>query len=455
MGRFSITIRINFIQLLKITPYIKLMMKFSDYIKPFEAVVSPLSAFFAGTTFTCMGYALLTSILSIRMNANGVSTSEIGIILSLYYVGYIFASMTAFKIINKVGHIRAFSAYISLFSALALLHIFSPNPTYWGVLRVLEGYCIGSSMMCLESWLNARANNKNRGLIMSLYMVTTYLGSSLGQLLLNIPDKSGVVIYVVVSVIFSVALVPISLTALPTPDISIHKSMSLKELYKISPVGVVGCLCSGVFVGAFYTLGTVFAANSGLDIKQTSIFMFMGIIGGMLAQIPIGRLSDLMDRRYVMMWICGILFVISPWINLFINAGTLAVAASSFLLGTCIFVIYPICVSHVNDKIDDSSRVNASGRLIMLQSLGMIFGPVIISFLMQEFGALSFLLSISGVSGAFVLFAFRYIAFHDVNYINVTPTAPIPAAPTHAFSELSQDDTLMDKAKELLAEKKH
>ncbi|MFR1031869.1 MAG: hypothetical protein ACLSE6_04885 [Alphaproteobacteria bacterium] len=125
-------------------------------------------------------------------------------------------------------------------------------------MRLFEGYCLGSAMMCLESWLNTRANNDNRGTIMSLYMITTYLGSSLGQLLLNIPTQNGVTIYVTVSVLFSIALVPVSLTALPTPDITVYRSMSLSRLYKVSPEGVVGCVVSGIFVGIFYTLGPIY-----------------------------------------------------------------------------------------------------------------------------------------------------------------------------------------------------
>lgn len=430
-------------------------MKLSAYITPIKTVISPLSAFFAGTTFTCAGYALLTSILSVRMNAGGVSTSQVGFILSLYYAGYIFAALTAFKIVNKVGHIRAFSTYVSIFSALALMHIFSPEPYYWGALRILEGYCIGASMMCLESWLNARAKNANRGLIMSLYMVTTYLGSGLGQLLLNLPDKSGNIIFIVVSIIFSLALVPISLTALPTPRISSEKSMKLRELFKISPVGVCGCLCSGIFVGSFYILGTVFAAQSGLNLAQTSVFMFAGILGGMCVQIPIGKISDKMDRRYVMMWIGGIMFLIAPWVDFFIKMGTMPLFVSSFLLGACTFIIYPICVSHVNDQIDDANRVRACGLLIMLQSVGMITGPIVISFMMQMFGHFSFLICFSAVAGAFVLFASCYIASRAVNYLNVTPSAPMPTSTTHVYHKLAQNNTLIDKAKDLLKEKQH
>ena len=147
------------------------MSKILNYFSLLRTIVSPLTAFFAGTALACCAYALLTSTLGLRMAEASVSTFAAGIVLSLYYAGYIIASLTSNQIINRVGHIRAFSTYISLFSALVLMHYFSDNPVYWGILRLLEGYCMGSSFMCLESWLNTRANNNNRGLLMSLYML--------------------------------------------------------------------------------------------------------------------------------------------------------------------------------------------------------------------------------------------------------------------------------------------
>ena len=263
---------------------------------------------------------------------------------------------------------------------------------------------MGSSFMCLESWLNTRANNNNRGLLMSLYMITSYLGASTGQLLLNIPDPQGIVIYIVVSVIFSLALVPISLTALPSPNITVHKSMSLIKLYKISPVGVIGCLCSGIFVGGFYSLGAIYANLIGLDVQMTSLFMFFGVLGGLLIQFPLGRLSDRMDRRFLMMWIAGILFFIAPWVHFFVSDGVWQLCTGALLLGCGTFILYPLSVSHVNDLIEDDDRVNAAGMLILLQSLGMIFGPVAISYFMQHFGAISFVLAYSAVTaGLFCL----------------------------------------------------
>ena len=426
-----------------------------EHFKSLEKIVSPLTAFFFGTVLTCCAYGLLSSTLALRLAENSNNTFAAGIILAMYYTGYIAASITSYHIINKVGHIRAFSTYISLFSGIVLLHFFSQNLYFWGALRFLEGYCIGSAFMCLESWLNARTTNQNRGLIMALYMVTTYLGSGLGQLLLNIPSPDGILVYITVSIIFSVALVPVSLTALPAPDISLAQSMKLSELYRTSPVGTIGCLCSGVFVGAFYTLGTVYAAQNGLDIAQTSIFMFCGILGGMLAQIPVGRLSDRLDRRFVIMWTCGAMFLAAPWIQFFLNSGTALLSLSALLLGACTFIIYPICVSHINDLIDDSRRTNASGRLIMLQSIGMIIGPIIISFAMQHFGPICFPLAFSAVAGLFVLFAFKHIACRPIHYVDITPATPQPITVTPVYHKVTQSDTIIDKAKDLLSEKKH
>lgn len=424
------------------------MSKILNYFSLLRTIVSPLTAFFAGTALACCAYALLTSTLGLRMAEASVSTFAAGIVLSLYYAGYIIASLTSNQIINRVGHIRAFSTYISLFSALVLMHYFSDNPVYWGILRLLEGYCMGSSFMCLESWLNTRANNNNRGLLMSLYMITSYLGASTGQLLLNIPDPQGIVIYIVVSVIFSLALVPISLTALPSPNITVHKSMSLIKLYKISPVGIIGCLCSGIFVGGFYSLGAIYANLIGLDVQMTSLFMFFGVLGGLLIQFPLGRLSDRMDRRFLMMWIAGILFFIAPWVHFFVSDGVWQLCTGALLLGCGTFILYPLSVSHVNDLIEDDDRVNAAGMLILLQSLGMIFGPVAISYFMQHFGAISFVLAYSAVTAGFVLFTLKHITFKpDINYINITPTAPMPIDTTHAFHELASDDKLSTFAK--------
>ena len=419
------------------------MEKIRDFLISTKALASPLSAFFIGTLLTCCASALLSSDIALQLGEKNVSTFYSGIILSVYYVAYIFATLFSYKTINKVGHIRAFSAYVSILSALVLCHGIYFSPIYWGILRFLEGYCLASAFICLESWLNTRSTNKNRGMIMSFYMITSYLGAAFGQLLLNIPDEQNFILLVVISIIFSIALVPVSLTALPSPNVEKHKSMSLKEIYKISPVGVMCCGISGVLVGGIYTLGVLYAQQTGLDTKKISMFMFFCIIGGMSAQFPLGRISDYFDRRFVMMWVAGFLFLISPWIHWFIDKSVYELAISAFLLGIGSFVLYPISVSHINDLINDEERTEASGILIMVQSIGMIIGPVVISYLMQQFGPLSFLVSFSVACGFFVLFAFKHISFKPyIKYTSITKTDPMPIAPSHIYPEITKNDSL-------------
>lgn len=419
-----------------------------------KTVVSPLTALFAGTAFVCCGYASLSSIFAMKLNQSQTPTSIAGIILAMYYLGSVLASVSASRFINKVGHIRVFSAFASLLSALVLAHAFSPNHLYWAILRLAEGYCIGTIMMCLESWLNTRANNTNRGLIMAVYMITTYLGASLGQLFLNIPDSSGYILYIVISILFSIALLPVSMTALSVPKIQTYKSMSYKKTYQASPVGFICCITSGILIGTFYTLGTIYATEMGLSIYEVSLFMFFGVFGGLLAQFPLGKLSDLMDRRYVLIGICAVLVFLAPFIHFMIDKGTTALIISTMLLGSCIFTLYPISVSHVNDLIKDDERIYASGMLILAQNLGLIIGPIIVSAAMQAIGSSMFAFSFSLISAGFVFFTYKHIRNKpDINYVSNTPTTPVPVAPTHAFNELSQDDTLADKAKELFQKK--
>lgn len=421
-----------------------------------KAVVSPLSAFLTGTALVCCGYASLNSTFGLRLNLSNTPMFLSGFILSCYYLGSITASISAYKFINKVGNIRAFSAFTSLLSAFVLFHIFSENPFLLVLLRFGEGYCIGTINLCMESWLNTRATNKNRGLIMSLYMVTTYLGSGIGQLSLNIPDENGVLVYVLISVIFSVALIPISLTALPAPNIQIFKSSSIKEAFRLSPVGFVCCIVSGVLVGSFYLLGTIYASSIGMSIKDVSLFMSFGVFGGLIAQIPLGRLSDLTDRRHVLFYICCALGFIVPTADFLIIKGGWYLIILTMLLGACTFTLYPISVSHVNDLVSNEQRIHISGMLILAQSIGLISGPIIVSAGMSLFGPDFFMVAYFLFPTFFIIFTLNRIwKKPDINYVSVTPTHPMPTAPTHAFADLATHNSFLDKAKEIFSEKKH
>ena len=180
------------------------------------------------------------------------------------------------------------------------------------------------------------------------------------------------------------------------------------------------------------------------------------LFGGLLAQIPLGRLSDLTDRRHVLFYICCALGFIVPAADILVIKGGWYLAALTMLLGACTFTLYPISVSHINDLVTDAQRVHISGMLILAQSIGLISGPIIVSAGMSLFGPDFFMVAFFIFPAAFIIFTMNRIwKKPDINYINVTPTAPMPTAPTHAFTDLATHDTLLDKAKDLFAEKKH
>ena len=277
--------------------------------------------------------------------------------------------------------------------------------------------------------------------MVSFYMVTSYLGAAFGQLLLSVPDSSGMLMYIIISIIFSLAMIPISLTTLSAPTIETHANMPIKRAYEVSPVGFVCCVASGVLVGTFYMLGTIYATSIGLSLKDVSLFMFWGVMGGMAAQIPFGRLSDKMDRRYVLIGISIMLIIVAPLANFLVLQGGTALIISTILIGAGTFTLYPISVSHVNDLVSEEERVSASGMLILTQNIGLVLGPILVSAGMRVFGNWFFLAAFALIPILFVLFTIRHIKKKpDINYISVTPTQPIPTAPTNEFNHLASDD---------------
>ena len=417
------------------------MLSIQKITNSLQKFVLPLTALLAATMFICGGYAALGSVFALKLTQLDTPTQISGIILSMYYLGCVVASFTASKIVNKVGHIRAFGVFASLLSVFVLIHSFSTNLYYWAMLRFLEGYCVGGTSLCLESWLNSKATNANRGLVVSFYMVTSYLGAALGQLLISVPDPSGMLMYIIISIIFSLAMIPISLTQLSAPTIETHANMPIKRAYEVSPVGFVCCIASGVLVGTFYMLGTIYATSLGLNLKEVSLFMFWGVMGGMAAQIPFGRLSDKMDRRYVLVGISIMLIIVAPLANFLVTQGGTALIISTILIGAGTFTLYPISVSHVNDLVSEEERVSASGMLILAQHVGLVLGPILISAGMQVFGNWFFLAAFALIPALFVVFTIQHIKKKpDINYLNVTPTQPIPTVPTSEFNNLTSDD---------------
>ncbi len=361
------------------------------------------------------GAGFLSTLITLRLQDAGFDAIVISGVTAAYFAGITLGSLRVPRIINRVGHIRGFAAFVSLYSATALTYALAESPLLWIALRFVDGVCVAAVFICLESWLNSRAEDHNRGTILAAYMIALYLGQAIGQQFLNLSPEALALPFLLASIPISLAVIPIALTRLNGPAIAEQLPISIKRLYAASPLGFAGAVVSGVMLGALYGLGAVYARRIGLSVAETASFMSFVIVGGVALQWPLGRLSDLFERRKIVVAtiagcvaVTALLSFLAPGLPLFILAA---------LFGGLSFALYPLSVAHTNDHLAAGERIAAAGGLVLIYSLGAVVGPLIAGAAMRLIGPSGLFLSICGCAGAALLFAFwRQIA-----------RAPVPA----------------------------
>ena len=346
-----------------------------------------VSSLLSGVTFLMLGSGALTTLLGLRMGDAGFSSQTTGFVMSAYFLGLVVGPFYAHKLISTIGHIRAFTALGSVMSAAALAHPFFIDPWFWSGLRFFQGFCIVGMYMCTESWLNEKSTNKIRGSIFALYQITVYLAQGASQLLLNIPDPSGFGLFILTSVLVSLAIVPVALTKVVPPELPEAVQLNLRQLYKISPTGIIGALAAGALLGAVYGMGPSFAQLAGLDVAQTTRFMGAVIIGGLILQLPIGKLSDVIDRRFVILIISIATFVIGLFIMNKTSTDGFGLLWLGMLYGGFAFTLYPISVAYTNDFAEPDELVPVSAGLLIAYGIGAAIGPIAASIFMEGLGA--------------------------------------------------------------------
>lgn len=349
---------------------------------------------FFGLAMIMVGNSLQGTLLGVRANIEDFSVFTTGLIMTAYYVGFLGGSIFVPRLVANVGHIRVFAALASIASTTVLLHGLYIHPIGWGFIRVITGFAYAGLYIVVESWLNDASTNENRGRMLGLYMLITYVGMVGGQMLLNIASPSDIELFVITSVLVSLALLPISLSRRPAPDFSASETIHFMTIWSRSPLGVAGMVMSGFASAVVFSLGSVFVLEVGFDIAKVSIFMAAFILGGVVLQMPISWISDRMDRRKVIVGLCicsaascGIIYaglLMSFWI----------LAFGIFVFGAFSLPVYGQCVSHVNDHLLPRQFVAASATLLLLNGAGAAFGPLVISGVMQILGGNGFVLSL-------------------------------------------------------------
>lgn len=351
-----------------------------------------------GIALMMLGNGLQGSLLGIRANLEGFSTAITGFIMSGYFIGFLFGSIVAPRILRSVGHVRVFAALASLASSATLMHAVVADPFVWGLFRIITGFCFAGLYIVSESWLNDAATNETRGQILSFYMVIVFVAMAAGQFLLTAADPGGYNLFIIISILVSLALVPMALTASPTPSVEQTKRLSVFKLYNISPLGVTAMIAIGVTQGAFYGMAAVYGGLIDLSIAQISVFISVVVIGGALMQMPIGRLSDKFDRRQVILMTSS-LAAISAGFTIYTQGME---SKSLFMFGAMLFggfsmPLYSLCIAYINDYLEPDEMVAASSGLILANGVGAVVGPIAISSLMAIYGASAFFFFLAAV----------------------------------------------------------
>ena len=343
-------------------------------------------ALLVGISLLMMGSGLQGSLLGVRAAAEGFSPVQTGIVMSSYYAGFILVSVTAPRLIRNVGHIRVFGALASTASTAALLHSVFVEPAVWSVLRILTGFCYIGLFVTAESWLNDRASNTTRGQLLSLYMTVMTGAMAAGPLLLNIAPTAGYELFIVASILVSVALVPVALTTYPAPRFEEQDRFGLRELASISPLGVAGCLINGASTGALIWLASHYGKLTGMGIEEISVFTAASIVGGTILIWPTGRLSDRFDRRLVITGIALFGSVSAALSAMFTSATAIAGIVAVAIVGGFSMPLYSLAVAHTNDYLKPRQTVAASSGLLLVNGLGGMAGPAVAGGIIQVIG---------------------------------------------------------------------
>jgi MFS family permease len=372
----------------------------------------PLSPLLAAVALVVIGVGLLFSVMGIRANLSNFSSVTLGLVMSAYYVGFLVGSYSSPWLIRRIGHIRAFAALASMASTMPILHAMWVNPWFWGGLRLLTGLCVIGMYVVIESWLNSATPSKHRGKVFGTYMIVCSVAGAVGQWLILVGDKMSFVPFALVAIVFSVALLPITLSPQDEPDVEAAPRFSLRRLFQVSPLGVVGVTAAGVLTGAFFGMGAAFAQGAGLSDTNVASFMGATLLGGALFQWPVGHYSDKHDRRLVLFWVClvGAGVAVATYLASTMVRESMIEESLIFLgvlLGGMIFTVYGLSVAYVNDLIPPEEVVETSTGLLLMYGAGAVLGPFLAGLVMSTTDNAGFMLFLAAVMGLVALYVLK------------------------------------------------
>jgi MFS family permease len=355
--------------------------------------VRPVLSLLVGTALILVGNGLLATVLGTRIAADGESLGLAGVVVSAFSVGLALGSWRGQWVVHRVGHIRTFAAFSGIATASTLAIALSTEPWLWAAFRVMQGFAVGGNFLVVESWLSERGRAGGRARMLAVYIATCQVSLALGQLLVIVQPPDGVVPFMLTALFYVTALVPIALTRTAQPVLHDATRARLVDVARTAPVAVGGCFVAGCTTGTLLNLGAPFGMATGLVPSQVAVFMASAVLGGLVLQVPVGRLSERIDRRVVIELVAvGTCFAAAI---LAAVDGFAASVAAVFTLGAISFVLYPVSVAHAHDLVAPADTVAASGTLVLAYGIGSSIAPLVGSAGLELFGAIALPASIA------------------------------------------------------------
>lgn len=338
-----------------------------------------------GILLLMVGNGMQGTLLGIRGSIEGISTTQMSVVMASYFGGFLLGSRMVPDMIQKVGHVRVFAALASTISAVLVLYAVVPRWEIWAIERLIIGFCFSGVYITSESWLNASATNETRGQALSAYMIVQMLGIIGAQILMNTADPAGYLLFIIPSVMVSFAFLPILLSAQPAPQFSTIQRMSFATLFRVSPLGCVGIFLMGGVFSAIFGMASVWGSARGLSVTEISAFVAAIYIGGLVLQYPVGWLSDHGDRRVIVLAL-AVLGTLACLATLMLQPDIWGLLLTAAIIGGVANPVYSLLLAYTNDFLDAKDMAAASAGLLFINGVGAITGPLITGWLMETLG---------------------------------------------------------------------
>lgn len=379
----------------------------------------------AGTALLMAGNSLTSTLLGIRAGLEGFGTVATGLILSAYYAGFVAGSLLSPRGIHRVGHVRVFSGLASLASASVLIHVVTPSVVSWFLLRAISGLCLAGLFVVVETWMNATTSNTNRGGLLAAYMTVISASMAAGQVLLWLVDPGGYAAFILASVLVSLAVVPVSLTPIAAPEVPEPTPMSLAEVALTAPLAIVTSLCAGLVVGVVVGTMAVYATLTGLSAERTAALVGLPLLLSVAIHLPVGRLSDRMDRRRVIVAL-GVMGAVASTAALLVSSDSSALLGLVAIAGGVAYPLYSLSNAHLNDYLSSGAVAEAGARIVLINAVGAAVGPLLVAAAMTAAGPGAF----------FVVVLAAYLVTATYGAWRITRRAPAPEDERSSFVAL-------------------